>query len=71
MNRWGVRAFFLSAGEKFGAGRKTAAIHSTPMVYDHALCFRALLIKFRQPINKFIPSFFSHAIIVVYQSNRF
>jgi hypothetical protein len=37
MNRWGGRAFFLSAGEKFGAGRKIVAIHSTPMVYDRML----------------------------------
>ena len=37
MNRWGVRTFFLSAGEKFGAGRKIDINNSTPMVYDRML----------------------------------
>jgi hypothetical protein len=38
MNRWGVRAFFLSAGEKLGAMRKNDINNSTPMVYNRMLC---------------------------------
>jgi hypothetical protein len=37
MHRWGVRAFFLSAGEKFGAEQKTVINDLTPMVYDRML----------------------------------